>query len=79
MIAQIMIAVFGVAAVWLSQDERDSRRRWACVFGLLGQPAWFYAAWSTQQWGIFALCFLYTLCWLRGLRQYWLGPRLPGR
>jgi hypothetical protein len=70
-IAQCMIATFGVAAVWLSQDAREARRRFACLFGLAGQPAWFYAAYSTQQWGVFLLCFLYSFCWLRGLIYHW--------
>lgn len=75
MIAQIIIAIFGVTAVWLSQDEQESRRKYACLFGLAGQPAWFYASWESQQWGIFALCFLYSFSWLRGFRQYWMDGR----
>ncbi len=34
MIEQLAIAVFGVTAVFLSQDGRASWRRWAPVFGL---------------------------------------------
>ena len=49
---------------------RIARRKWAPVFGLIGQPFWFYAAWTSQQWGIFALCFLYSLSWARGLRLW---------
>lgn len=70
MIAQIGIAIFGVLAVFLSQDVRVERRKWAPVFGLIGQPFWFWAAWSAEQWGILALCVLYTLCWARGLRLW---------
>ena len=73
-IEQIAIACFGVTAVWLSQDARPHWRRWACVFGLVGQPFWFYATWKAQQWGIFVLCFFYTYSWARGLRQ-WLAVR----
>lgn len=69
---QIAIALLGTTAVWLSQDERDSRRRWACIFGLLSQPFWFWSAWHAQQWGIFALCFIYAACWVRGVRTYWM-------
>jgi hypothetical protein len=69
---QIAIALLGTTAVWLSQDHREERRRWACIFGLFGQPFWFYSAWQAQQWGIFALCFLYTLSWARGFRNGWL-------
>lgn len=65
MTAQIFIALFGVTAVALSQSSLSGRRRWASVFGLLGQPFWFYSAWEAQQWGIFTLCFLYTLSWAK--------------
>lgn len=71
MIEQLGIAVFGVAAVFLSQDHRESWRRWACIMGLLGQPFWFYATWKADQWGILALCFIYALSWARGVRTYW--------
>jgi hypothetical protein len=73
---QIGIAFSGVIAVWLTQDKRESRRRWACIFGMLGQPFWFYAAWKAEQWGIFALCTLYTYAWARGLWAHWLRPYL---
>lgn len=71
-LAQLGIAIFGVAAIRLSQDHRDGVRRWACICGLLAQPFWFYATWQAGQWGIFALCFLYTWAWLKGVRTYWM-------
>ena len=70
---QIMIALTGVIAIWLSQDLKESRRKWASVFGLVGQPFWFYAAWTAEQWGIFVLCFAYTWAWYKGFRNYWLS------
>ncbi|UBB15475.1 hypothetical protein [Comamonas odontotermitis] len=73
MIAQLFIALFGVTAVALSQSTLASRRRWASVFGLVGQPLWFYAAWQSEQWGIFALCFLYTLSWGNGFYSNWIA------
>jgi hypothetical protein len=76
---QIGIALSGVIAVWLTQDKRESWRRWACIFGILGQPFWFYAAWSAEQWGIFALCMLYAYAWARGLWTHWLGPYIETR
>jgi hypothetical protein len=71
MIDQIAIGVTSVTAVWLSQDSRPRWRRWAGIFGLIGQPFWMYTSWKASQWGIFGLCFLYTYCWVRGLRQQW--------
>lgn len=72
---QIGIAVFGVAAIALSQDARESRRRWACIAGLCAQPFWFYTTAINGQWGIFALSFAYTWSWARGVRTYWWRPR----
>ena len=79
MMEQMAIALTGVVAIWLSQDVRPSWRKWACIFGLCGQPFWFYAAWSSQQWGIFALCVFYTWAWAKGVRTNWWHnrPRLP--
>lgn len=71
---QALIAVFGVTAVALSQSAIETRRRWACIFGLLGQPSWFYMAWSTEQWGVFVLCILYSASWATGFYRYWLNP-----
>jgi hypothetical protein len=68
---QIAIALFGVTAVFLSQSHCANRRRYACIFGLIGQPFWFYAAWTAQQWGIFALCFLYSFAWGKGAWLHW--------
>lgn len=71
MISQIGIALFGVAAIAMSQDRRRAIQRWACIAGLIGQPFWFYATYVAEQWGIFALCFLYTWAWFRGVRTHW--------
>lgn len=75
MIAQAMIGIFGVLAVWLSQHGRADMRKWACVCGLLAQPAWFYTTAVHGQWGIFALSFLYTWSWANGIKTYWLKEK----
>jgi hypothetical protein len=76
MIDQIALGVFGVTAVFLSQDHRPHVRRYACLFGIASQPFWFYATWRAQQWGIFGLSFLYALSWLRGFYIHWMVRRL---
>jgi len=75
---QIAIAVLGALAAWLSQARGAKARRWAPVFGMLGQPFWFYASWQAQQWGIFAVSVLYALAWMKGLWVYWIAPRPEG-
>jgi hypothetical protein len=72
MIEQIFIVIFGLGSIWMTNDPRETVRRWACVAGLMAQPFWFYSAWKAGQWGIFALAFAYTAGWLRGFRHYWM-------
>lgn len=71
---QILIAFTGVVAIWLSQDKRENWRRYACLFGLAGQPFWFYSAYSTEQWGIFILSIFYTWAWFKGVIINWIAP-----
>lgn len=70
---QIVIAFTGVTAIWLSQDKRDDFRKYACIFGLIGQPFWFYSAYTAEQWGIFVLCIFYTWAWFKGFRNNWVN------
>ncbi len=72
MIAQIMIALFGVAAIWLSQDSRVEYRKYSSICGLISQPFWFYSTFMAEQWGIFALCFVYTAAWVKGFKLHWI-------
>lgn len=71
MIDQVMIALTGVISIWLVNDHREGYRRFACLFGLAGQPFWFYSAISTEQWGVLALAVIYTLAWMRGVWVNW--------
>jgi hypothetical protein len=72
MIEQIAIALFGVTAIFLSQSSDAGQRKYACVFGLIGQPFWFWSAINAEQWGIFVLCCFYTVAWARGVKSNWL-------
>jgi hypothetical protein len=71
-LTQIGIAICGVTAIYLSQDSNEKRRRWACIFGLAGQPFWILETIAAEQWGILVLCALYTWSWWRGFRTHWL-------
>ncbi len=77
LIEQIGISLFGVIAVWLTQDKRPSWRRWACIFGLAGQPFWIYYAWNTKAWGILIICGLYLYAWAKGVWVNWLSEDGP--
>jgi hypothetical protein len=71
MIEQVVIAICGIASIWLSQSPAVRSRRWAPIIGLAAQPAWLYATWQTEQWGMFALSVVYAAGWMRGIRTYW--------
>ena len=69
---QIIIALTGSIAIWLTQQDNKEWARYACIFGLVGQPFWFISSYNSEQWGIFALCFLYTYSWCIGLYRHWI-------
>ena len=72
-IEQIGVGVLGAIAVYLSQDRRTSRQRYACLFGLASQPFWFYMTYKAGQWGIMPLNAIYTYAYLCGFKNYWLA------
>lgn len=77
MIDQIAIAFTGATAIALSQSS-PRLQRYACLFGLAGQPAWIWSAWHAGQWGILALTALYTAAWAKGLWTHWIRkPKAP--
>jgi hypothetical protein len=63
---QWAIAVTGSLSSWMIHDDRKSWRLWACIFAIVGQPFWFWAAWTANQWGIFVMDVVYSLGWLKG-------------
>lgn len=72
MLAQAGIALTGTVAIFLTQSKSANARRYACLFGIAGQPFWIYETFAAAQWGMFALTFLYTLAWAKGIYQHWI-------
>lgn len=70
-LAQYAIVVFGIGAAWLSQSPNVKARAAAPWLGLAAQPAWLYATFTAEQWGMFASSIAYTFVWVRGVRTYW--------
>jgi hypothetical protein len=68
-----MIAVLGATAIWLTQQRRDDWRKFACLLGMAAQPFWFWATFQAEQWGIFAVSFIYTYSWGVGIKNHWLA------
>lgn len=70
---QLIIALTGGIAIFLTQQKNESIKKYASILGLIGQPFWFYSAYSNEQWGIFALCFFYTYSWALGFKNNWMS------
>lgn len=73
LLAQVGIAFTGATAVFLTQC-RPAWARYACWFGMAGEPFWFYTSIHKQQWGIFCLAFYYTFAWGKGIYMHWWLP-----
>jgi hypothetical protein len=69
---QLVLGPLGVTAIRLVNDPREHVKRWGCIFGMAGQPFWYYTTFVNQQWAIFFLCFFYTEAWWKGVRTHWL-------
>jgi hypothetical protein len=72
---QVVIAFTGVIAIFLTQQKNESIKKYGCLFGLAGQPFWFYSAYTSEQWGIFVLCLFYTYAWCLGVKNNWLNKK----
>lgn len=69
---QIAIAMTGVIAILITQQSNDDIKKYACIFGIVGQPFWFYSAFDNQQWGILVLCVFYSYSWALGFYNNWI-------
>jgi len=70
-ICQIWMLIFGGLAVFFV-SKKNKWMRWGFIFGVMSQPAWFYTAIRTQQWGMLLLVIFYTLNWFKGIYNYWI-------
>jgi hypothetical protein len=69
---QIIIFLTGMIAIWLVNDKREHYRKYSSIFGLIGQPFWFYTTYIAEQWGIFFLTIFYTIAWGRWFYYSWI-------
>lgn len=69
---QLIIGITGALAILLSQQKKyPNLVKYGPVLGLISQPFWFYATYKAEQWGMFALCFVYMYAWVIGLLNNW--------
>ena len=73
-IPQIGIAMTGLTAIILTQSRNEKVRKYACLFGLAGQPFWFWSTIAAEQYGIVLMNCLYTAAWAKGLYIHWIKP-----
>lgn len=74
MVVQILLAVTGLSAIYITQQRNDSIKKYAPVLGLLGQPLRYYTTLSNDQYGIFILTLGYTYLWGLGFYNAWFKP-----
>lgn len=72
---QLAIAFTGVIAIYLTQQSNEKLKKFACIFGIAGQPFWFYSAYNNELWGMFLLCIFYTYSWIVGIKNNWIKPK----
>lgn len=53
----------------LIAQKTKQPRRWGFVIGILSEPFWIATAYKNEQWGIFAMCFLYAALGVLGYRN----------
>lgn len=68
---QLAIMCTGAVAIFLTQQSNEKLKRYACFFGIAGEPFWLYTAFVNHQWGIFILAVFYTYTWLLGAYNNW--------
>ncbi len=64
---RFLMALFGLSAMALALSPRPTRRAWAPVVGLMGQPAWSFFAYQTGGWGLGLLVAAYTVVYVRAI------------
>jgi len=70
-----MIALLGLTAIYLTQQNRQNLKKYACLFGLASQPFWLYTGYANKQWGIFIIAIAYTFMWGIGVKNNFLTKR----
>jgi hypothetical protein len=69
--SQVALTFVSVWAHMLMQSLEFKDRKLGTAIGLLGQPAWFAFAISTQAWFFLFVCFLYLYSWGKGFYNHW--------
>lgn len=68
---QIIISLTGVLSIYFV-NKQDDKYKYGSLFGVIGQPFWMIAMYRTEQWGVFAICFIYGYIWCKGFYEQWI-------
>ena len=71
LLANVIIPVFGTLAFAMSQTSNPVLRKYAPILGLSAQPFWFYTQWTSANFGVILICFLYAGIWVFSLYHQW--------
>jgi len=74
-IGQVIIPISACLAIWLLARDDLRLRRWGPLAGLAGQPFWFVATISAEQWGMLVVATWFTWVYLEASYRYWLQSR----
>jgi len=66
--AQWWILLTGGGAIYFAA-RTDDLQKWGFALGLASEPGWFYAAWESQQWGVFLTALWWAWWWGKGAWQ----------
>ena len=66
-IVQFAILVFSAGAISCLTSANKKIRLWGSIFGLLGQPLWFYTSYMAGQWAVLILAIWYTRAYIKGI------------
>lgn len=69
----LLLGLFGVATMWMSQGHSRAQRKAAPVLGLIAQFAWGWYAWllGPAAGGLWILVVLYAAVYVRGIWVQW--------
>jgi len=69
-ICQTMIVILGGLTIFLLA-QKGKWQRWGFVIGLISEIFWFSTSYINNQWGIFVLSLVYTVCYGIGIKNHW--------
>ena len=69
----MLLGVFGVITMWMSQGHSVRQRKAAPIVGLIAQFAWGWYAWllGPKAGGLWILVALYAVVYVRGIVVQW--------